>query len=457
MAIQGNGFFVLSSDNGTTYRYSRDGAFDLSQNGELVNPANGYKVQGWTAESGVINTTASVGNLTINIGAGMVAQATENITLTGNLNAAGDSATSGTVTATTTALYSAAATAAIGATHLQDLTNVAGTNMGIGSSITITGKKGGVDITPYTLDVTASTDVDDLMDAIEMAYGVFNDSGTAATEGASLAAGLITLRGNLGTANAITDLNIEATGATAFNTAMDTFTEATAADGESMTATLIAYDSQGTAHAVNVNFSKTDANEWMWNADCPDQVSSSGTNIGSGTLTFTTSGAYDALTGSLSMVLDNGAVTPLAFNIDGETLTQFARASSISVKEQDGYPAGTLERFSVGGDGIITGIYTNGMTNTLAQIAIANVANPGGMTKEGNNLFTTSTTSGIATHGVAGLEGRGTISNGVLEMSNVDLAQAFTDMIVTQRGFQANAKIITISDDMLTELVNLKR
>ncbi len=457
MALQGDGFFVLSNDNGSTYRYSRDGAFDLNQNGDLVNAANGYKVQGWSAENGSINTTAAVGPITIRIGAGMVAKATENVSLSGNLNAEGDTATTGTVTSTTTALYSAAGVAAVGTTALQSLTDVAGTNLGVGSSITINGRKNGVDLDPVTLSVTATTTVNDLMDAIERAYGIYDDSATVATEGVSLAAGLITVSGNLGTVNALTGINIESTGATGFNTAMDTFTETAAADGESMTATLVAYDSLGTSHEVNVCFTKTDSNEWTWNADCADQVASSGLHIGTGVATFTSSGAFDQLTGSISMILDNGADTPLAFDIDGSSLTQFSSTSEINVQEQDGYAAGTLEKFSVGSDGLITGIYTNGMTSTLAQMAIARVSNPSGMTREGENLLATSTTSGLATLGVAGSNGRGTISNGVLEMSNVDLAQEFTNMIITQRGFQANAKIITISDDMLSELVNLKR
>jgi flagellar hook protein FlgE len=458
MALQGDGFFVLSNDNGATYRYSRDGAFDINQNGDLVNAANGYRVQGWSADNGNINTTAAVGSITIRIGAGMVAKSTENVSLSGNLNAEGDTATTGTVASITTALYSGAGTAAVGTTTLQSLTDSAGTNLGVGSSITINGRKNGVDLAPVTLNVTAATTVNDLMDAIERAYGIFDDSATAAAEGVSLdAAGLITVRGNRGTVNALTGINIGSPGASGFNTAMDTFTETAAADGESMTATLIAYDSLGTAHEVNVCFTKTGSNEWTWNADCADQVASSGMHIGTGTATFTSSGAFDQMRGAISIALDNGADTPLAFDINGSSLTQFSSTSEINVQEQDGYAAGTLEKFSVGSDGVITGIYTNGMTNTLAQMAIARVSNPSGMTREGENLLATSTTSGLATLGVAGSNGRGNISNGVLEMSNVDLAQEFTNMIITQRGFQANAKIITISDDMLSELVNLKR
>jgi flagellar operon protein len=266
MALQGDGFFVLSNDNGSTYRYSRDGAFDLNQNGDLVNAANGYKVQGWSAENGSINTTAAVGPITIRIGAGMVAKATENVSLSGNLNAEGDTATTGTVTSTTTALYSAAGVAAVGTTALQSLTDVAGTNLGVGSSITINGRKNGVDLDPVTLSVTATTTVNDLMDAIERAYGIYDDSATVATEGVSLAAGLITVSGNLGTVNALTGINIDLR-CHGFQHGDGYVHGTAAADGESMTATLVAYDSLGTSHEVNVCFTKTDSNEWTWNAD----------------------------------------------------------------------------------------------------------------------------------------------------------------------------------------------
>jgi flagellar hook protein FlgE len=118
---------------------------------------------------------------------------------------------------------------------------------------------------------------------------------------------------------------------------------------------------------------------------------------------------------------------------------------------------GSLTDFTVSGNGVITGIYSNGLNQTLGQIALANFGNPGGLTRSGSNLFEVSVNSGEPLIGTPGSGGRGTLYVGALEMSNVDLANEFTNMIITQRGFQANSRVITTSDEMLQELVNLKR
>ena len=124
----------------------------------------------------------------------------------------------------------------------------------------------------------------------------------------------------------------------------------------------------------------------------------------------------------------------------------------------DGYTTGTFETFSIGSDGIISAVYSNGQMRPLALIALAKFDNPAGLLKEGDNLFSQTTNSGAFTRGVMPTyEGTGQLAPGTLEMSNVDLSREFSDMIVTQRGFQANTRIITTSDEMLMELVNLKR
>ena len=113
--------------------------------------------------------------------------------------------------------------------------------------------------------------------------------------------------------------------------------------------------------------------------------------------------------------------------------------------------------FSIGQDGLISGVFSNGRTQALGQIALATFADPAGLLKQGGSLFTTSANSGVAQIGVAGIGGRGTLTGGTLEGSNVDLGQEFTNMIIAQRGFEANAKVITTSDELLQDLVNLKQ
>ena len=123
----------------------------------------------------------------------------------------------------------------------------------------------------------------------------------------------------------------------------------------------------------------------------------------------------------------------------------------------DGSTAGNLQQFRIGPDGSVIGVFSNGLKKTMAKVALANFNNPGGLEKIGDTCFRTTTNSGLAQVGVAGSGGRGELVGGALEMSNVDLAQEFTSLIVAQRGFQANSRVITSSDEMLQELVNLKR
>ena len=138
-------------------------------------------------------------------------------------------------------------------------------------------------------------------------------------------------------------------------------------------------------------------------------------------------------------------------------ITQFSSVSTTKAVEQDGYGMGYMESFNIDNSGTITGIYSNGTKQTVGQVAMAVFTNPQGLTANGENLFEVSNNSGLANTGPASQAGRGKIVAGSLEMSNVDLSEQFTDMIVTQRGFQANSRTITTSDQMLQELLNLKR
>ncbi len=144
--------------------------------------------------------------------------------------------------------------------------------------------------------------------------------------------------------------------------------------------------------------------------------------------------------------------------IDFSELTQFNSTTNASANNDNGYEAGSLKGYSIGSDGIITGQYTNGLTKTLGQIAIADFVNPSGLEKVGSNLYQTTVNSGeFDGIGVEVGASGGEFIGGSLEMSNVDLSYEFTQMITTQRGFQANSRIISTSDEILQELVNLKR
>ena len=152
------------------------------------------------------------------------------------------------------------------------------------------------------------------------------------------------------------------------------------------------------------------------------------------------------------------------FNIDmgavgqvKDSITQFSSPTTTRAYFQDGYEMSYLESFKIDDSGTITGAYSNGERRTIGQIAIGAFVNPMALTKEGESLYTESNNSGMANIGAAGTQGKGKIYAGALEMSNVDLSETFTDMIVTERGFQANSRVVTTTDNMLQEILQLKR
>jgi flagellar hook protein FlgE len=149
----------------------------------------------------------------------------------------------------------------------------------------------------------------------------------------------------------------------------------------------------------------------------------------------------------------------MKMTLDFSSMTALAGSgtSTVSPTSQDGLALGTLSSYSIDQSGVITGSFSNGMTQALAQVSLANFTNPNGLAKVGGNMFAQSADSGLPQIGAPTTGGRGKISSGYVEMSNVDLSTEFTNMIVAQRGFQANSKIITTSDQMLQDLIGLKQ
>ncbi|MDR3304021.1 MAG: flagellar hook protein FlgE [Treponema sp.] len=139
------------------------------------------------------------------------------------------------------------------------------------------------------------------------------------------------------------------------------------------------------------------------------------------------------------------------------SITQFAESSSSKAVSQDGYTMGYLDNFKIDSSGVITGVYSNGTNRVIGQVAMASFTNQGGLEKAGDSTYRVSSNSGAANIGPSGIAGKGGIVSGVLEMSNVDMSEAFTDMIITQRGFQASSRTIQTADQLLQELLSLKR
>ncbi|MGQ9808989.1 MAG: flagellar hook-basal body complex protein [Armatimonadota bacterium] len=188
-------------------------------------------------------------------------------------------------------------------------------------------------------------------------------------------------------------------------------------------------------------------------------VDGTGVPMGSGTIGFDANGKplTTDIGVSLTLAESHGAINPLVFRVNLANMSQLAGAPDVQALRQDGLALGTLESIAIGKDGVISGRFTNGITQSLAQLAMADFRNPAGLTRAGNNLWLESSNSGLAQVGIPSLGSRGRITAGFVELSNVDLPTEFTNMIVAQRGFQANARLITTSDEVLQELVQLKR
>jgi flagellar hook protein FlgE len=331
LAIQGNGFFVLS--DGATNVYTRDGSFTVNAVGVLIDPATGLRPQGFTADaSGVIDAVnGTPADIVIPLGGAGIASATTEAELVGNLNS---------------------------------------------------------------------------------------------------------------------------------NTAT----------GQTVVRNIEVFDSLGSARNVEFTFTKSaTGNDWTWSAISDgNTVSPAGPN----TITFDPNGALPAGTTGLLTIAPSGPppmAAPLSVTVDFSDVTQLAPPvdpsadpaaqppSDITLRSQNGFALGILDSFSIRDNGQVVGVFTNDRTQIIAQVALANFANVGGLDRTGNTSFRQSPSSGVANIGAPGTGGRGTVSGGVLESSNTDLGTEFSELIIAQRSFQANSRTVTAADTILQEAVNLIR
>ncbi len=244
--------------------------------------------------------------------------------------------------------------------------------------------------------------------------------------------------------------------------------DATSVPPTSVQRSFVVYDSLGTAQTVTVTYTKEaiPENRWSWEATY-DSPTAGVTVVGGGNLDFQTDGTLPAgTTGNINiagalMNATGSLPDDLDFTVDFSAVTQLSSgtdvASDITLRNQDGFARGILESFNIGGGGQVNGVFSNGLTRVIAQVALATFSNVGGLTRGGNNMFWETPASGTAQIGPPETGGRGSVSGGVLENSNVDLGREFSNLIITQRGFQANARTITAADTILQETVNLVR
>jgi len=285
--------------------------------------------------------------------------------------------------------------------------------------------------------------------------------------------GSIVIRGAKGKDFSINNLSIRALNSnnsnpapSIFNSSLGFTEKQKAADVGVFDTSIAVYDESGAEHVLTMTYVHTGTpGIWDWSAsfDGKEDIVSGG----KGTVTFGQDGTVSSFVfddGGSELVVEpnNGSnVMRLDLKVGGpgdfNGLTQFASETTAKAEGQDGYTTGNLLEMSIDEYGIIEGAFSNGTTRTLAQIMMVDFNNPGGLLSLSDSVFTTSANSGDPIWGAPSTQSTSTLKPGALEMSNVDLASEFTNMITTQRGYQANSRVITVSDSMLEELVSLKR
>lgn len=240
---------------------------------------------------------------------------------------------------------------------------------------------------------------------------------------------------------------------------LDSTTPIAPATGNTVDSTFGVYDSLGSLHTVTVQFARTGTNAWSWTMQDPNLLGISG----NGTLTFDDQGHYlnSTMLNPIHIPGSAGAADIDLVNMPNlnlEKITMLDATSGVSARSQDGLSAGTVtDIYGAPNTGEVYLVYSNGLKKLIGQLALSHFTNPTGLLRAGQNLFKAGLNSGEPQIGAAGSGGRGWVSSGYLEASNVDMAQEFTSMILAQRGFQASARVITTSDEILQELVALKR
>ncbi len=450
LALQGPGMFILKS-NGQMY-FSRSGAFTIDAYGRLVNPSDGSVVQGKMAtKDGVIPPGTNLEDIIIDPNLRLPAKATTQVAWGGNL----DSTASITRTEKYVETGNLNSQLAVGDT-VTDVNKIYDEN-GNEYTFTATYTKTGSDTWDLTYDLT-DADGNSVLSS-SSAYSVVFDSTTGE---------LSTIDGSTPSPITIQDTSIgisydfdisNVTQISSPNTLSSTVDDNR--EPTIVTGSLTIYDSLGNAHTLSIKFTKTSDNNWNWRAEVPQ---SSGTISGNkGTISFNADGSINTITPNPPVL----AFTPIggasAANIEidfGAGYNGIMQTSSnavVSALSQDGSAAASMTNYSIDQNGFVIGVFSNGQSKKLAQIMLANFSNLNGLTSTGENKFRVSSNSGAPVIGEPGDATSTLIQSGALEQSNVDLSEEFTKMIISQRGFQANARVITTSDQLLQEITNLVR
>lgn len=369
---------------------------------------------------------------------------------------------------------------------LADVYDASGNTLGLeaGDTIGVNGAVGGKTIQTTPLVYAATTTMQDLLDSIQQAFNLPQYDGTpqnnlsvsvdnADTSDDNIPDGSIAMRGQKELAFALQNISVSANNSnqnaispTRLNANLATTEIQAARDTAQHSTSIVVYDESGDAHTLSTTFTHSGIpGEWLW------QITMDGgekiLNGNTGKITFGQDGSpssftyddgstqfsFDPMNGSNQVSVNLNVGSPGSFS----GITQFRSATTTAARSQDGYPMGKLQEVSIDEYGEVKGLYTNGVSKSIAQIYVADFNNPAGLLKESDSMFAKSANSGDAVLQRPGIGTSTKIKPGALEMSNVELATEFTNMITTERGYQANARVITMSDTLLNELVQLVR
>jgi flagellar hook protein FlgE len=482
LSIDGNGFFVVERQ-GQQF-YTRAGSFRQDPEDNLIT-IGGERLMGYMADDTFNIQEGQLVPINIPIGKRTIAEATQNAVIAGNLNSEGDIATQGALinllaNATDGLLVVGGGFIASGTllTSIEDPGAPGSGNaaFAVGETLRLdNATKGGTSVPRAELEITGATTVQDLMDFLTAALGI-QQTGAANPDGSmpgvtvDAVTGIISIVGNTGTQNDLVLgpgnlVVLDAAGNSrgqAFNT-----DKIESADGESVRTTMLIYDSLGTSVSFDVTMVLEETPNtgpvWRYYLESADDTDLA-TALGNGILRFDTQGQIDPDNSETSVTIDRnntGANQPLSFTLSfmdsGGQLTSTAASSVMQGVYWDGLPSGTLSTFGVGDDGTIFGRFSNGAIRTLGRVVIANFTNPGGLVDSGGNLFQSGPNAGPAIIANPGTLGSGLIVAGALELSNVDLGEEFTQMILTSTGYSASSRVIRTADELIQQLLVLGR
>ena len=340
-------------------------------------------------------------------------------------------------------------------------------------TLSFTGTKGGRTLSAKELNITATTTVNDLRNFMQQAYGL----NTSLTDGAGstlTSGGQLVFTSNRGVENELganlTSFRMTPTGGSSTPLALD-FTETQQANGLGSTTNFVVFDSLGQPLNVRMTTVK-EADDgvsftYRWFATSEDNqpVTGVSTFLGSGTIVFDRNGNITSPTdGQATIAIDHPAQAPLVFDLDFNEITGLARTdnagnptSFVNLTRQDGFPPGSLTSFTITESGLIRGVFSNGAERPLGQMRMARFANSTGLQQVGNNMYSKGINSGEPIIGDPGQGGIGTLTAGAVELSNSDIGQNLIELILASTQYRGGARVITTAQQLLEELLNLRR